>query len=183
MPRKYTQDLTRLSAETGESGRERPSPWQFRPGSESLFQPAGLDPECFLVGGNVCSRVCVVDDDEAGGAPPVAFAVSRIAMALPPEQLIGRPTAGSSVAISPDGTRLAYVANPQGGPTQIYLRPLEGLDAKPIPGTEGAAAPFFSPDGQWLGFFADGKLKKISIAGGTVVNLGGCDRPSGRQLG
>jgi len=48
---------------------------------------------------------------------------------------------------------------------------MDDIVAKPIPGTEGAADPFFSPDGQWLGFFADGKLKKISMRGGTAQTL------------
>ncbi|MGH9785744.1 MAG: hypothetical protein ACRD88_16345, partial [Terriglobia bacterium] len=52
---------------------------------------------------------------------------------------------------------------------------MDSLETRPIEGTQGAAAPFFSPDGQWLGFFAGGKLRKISIAGGAAVNL--CDAP------
>ncbi len=55
---------------------------------------------------------------------------------------------------------------------QIYLRAMDSLEAKPVPGTEGAVAPFFSPDGQWLGFFAEGKLKKILVSGGAVIPLG-----------
>ena len=54
---------------------------------------------------------------------------------------------------------------------QIYVRAMDSSEAAPIPGTEGAIAPFFSPDGQWLGFFADGKLKKIAVAGGAPRTL------------
>jgi hypothetical protein len=51
------------------------------------------------------------------------------------------------------------------------------MGAKPIAGTEGAYEPFFSPDGQWIGFFAGGKLKKVAVAGGSVQTL--CDVPIG----
>jgi hypothetical protein len=95
-------------------------------------------------------------------APEADTPVSRIAIALPPGQLIARIAAGPSVAISPDGTRLAYVAGETGGVQGIYLRPLEGLEGTRVPGTDGGSAPFFSPDGQWLGFYGDGKLKKVS---------------------
>ena len=48
---------------------------------------------------------------------------------------------------------------------------MDSLEAEPIGGTEGAIGPFFSPDGQWIGFFADGKLKKVSISGGVTLTL------------
>ena len=77
------------------------------------------------------------------------------------------------VALSPDGTHLVYVAN-----EQLYLRPMESWEGSPISGTEGSWWPFFSPDGQWVGFFADGKLKKVSVNGGAPLIL--CDAPSAR---
>ena len=101
-------------------------------------------------------------------APP-GQPVSRTVIALPPGQQLAaldRP----ALALSSDGRLLAYVAV-QGGTQQLYLRPLESLEARPIAGTEGAAGPFFSPDGQWLGFFAGQKLKKVPVNGGTVVAL------------
>ncbi len=70
----------------------------------------------------------------------------------------------------PTGTYLAYAAT-QGGTQQLYLRAMSSLEAQPVLGTEGAVAPFFSPDGQWLGFFSGGKLKKISVGGGAAVTL------------
>ncbi len=66
---------------------------------------------------------------------------------------------------------------------QLYLRAMDSLEAKPIPGTEGATAPFFSPDGQWLGFFAGGKLKKISVSGGAALTLGDAVNPFGASWG
>ena len=104
--------------------------------------------------------------------------VSRLTITLPPGQQLAGLDAGSAVALSPDGTHLAYVAR-QGGTQQLYLRAMDSLEARPIPGTEGAMEPFFSPDGQWLGFFAGGKLKKVSVSGGAAVTLGDAAIPAG----
>ncbi len=70
------------------------------------------------------------------------------------------------MALSPDGTRLVYGFTND----QLYLREMEQLESQPIPGTQGAEAPFFSPDGQWVGFTA-GALKKVSLTGGSPVTL------------
>ena len=70
-----------------------------------------------------------------------------------------------SFAISPDGRRLAFVASSEGQP-RLWLRPLDQTTAQPLPGTEGATFPFWSPDSRSIGFFAEGKLKRIDIAGG-----------------
>jgi serine/threonine-protein kinase len=93
--------------------------------------------------------------------------VTRFAITLPPGQRLAGPPA---LALSSDGSKLAYAATTQGGTQQIYLRAMDSAETKLIPGTEGAIAPFFSPDGQWLGFFASGKLKKISV-NGTVAQV------------
>ena len=72
------------------------------------------------------------------------------------------------MALSPAGNHVAFVGS-RGGIRQVYLRTLDSLEAKPIPGTEGAqCTPFFSPDGQWLGFYVPGKLKKVSVQGGIT---------------
>ena len=82
-------------------------------------------------------------------------------------------TQGASAVLSPDGQRLVFVAQPrtERGGQRLYTRRLDALTATPILGTEGAFNPFFSPDGEWLGFFANNKLRKIAIAGGTAVDL------------
>jgi len=79
-------------------------------------------------------------------------------------------TAGSerSFAISPDGRRIVYVATSTGTP-QLYLRDMRAVDAKPIAGTENALNPFFSLDGLRIGFFADGRILVIALAGGAPV--------------
>ncbi len=84
---------------------------------------------------------------------------------------------GASAILSPDGTTLAFVAQ-QTGLSRLFIRKLDQLQAAPLAGTEGAASPFFSPDGHWLAFFAGGALKKVSVSGGAAVTL--CDAPSGR---
>jgi Tol biopolymer transport system component len=96
--------------------------------------------------------------------------VTRTVINLPPGQQLAGLERGLAVALSPDGTHLAYVAT-QGGTQQLYLREMDSMEAKPIPSTEGAVSPFFSPDGQWVGFFAGGKLKKVSVSGGAALPL------------
>ena len=85
---------------------------------------------------------------------------------------------GPSAILSPDGTRLAFVATGSDHARHIYIRPLDQLQATALAGTENARDHFFSPDGQWLGFFADGKLKKVSTQGGAAVTL--CEAPDSR---
>jgi serine/threonine-protein kinase len=96
--------------------------------------------------------------------------VSRLTISLPPGQglaALDQP----AIAISPDGTNLVYVAIDSNSPQQLYLRPLDSLEARPIAGTEGASSPFFSPDGRWIGFFAAGRLKKVAVDVGSVATL------------
>ena len=78
-----------------------------------------------------------------------------------------------ALALSPDGSRLAYVEEGTDGRRKIYLRELSEFEARPLPGTEGAISPFFSPDGEWVGYVDhfQRKLKKVSIKGGEPVIL------------
>jgi Tol biopolymer transport system component len=77
--------------------------------------------------------------------------------------------AGSSIAVSPDGTRLAYVS---GAPTRLFVRRLDQPKATELPGTQGATQPVFSLDGQWIAFVSGTRLGKIAVDGGAVVQLG-----------
>jgi Tol biopolymer transport system component len=77
---------------------------------------------------------------------------------------------GGGLAISPDGQRIAYVAE-NGGKRAIWIRALGSLTAQQLPGTENANAPFWSPDSRRLAFYADGKLKKTDVSGGGVQIL------------
>ena len=87
-------------------------------------------------------------------------------------------TSGPSAILSPDGTTLAFAAQQNGGASRLLVRTLDQLEAIALPGTDGAANPFFSPDGQWIGFFAEGSLKKVSVKGGAPLTV--CAANSGR---
>ena len=101
-------------------------------------------------------------------AEPPAQAILRFALTLPPGDIF-TDTGRHLVALSPDGTRLVYSAN-----EQLYLREMDQLEATPIRGTDmSPTTPFFSPDGQWVGFYAGGNLRKVSVTGGAPITL--CD--------
>ncbi len=84
----------------------------------------------------------------------------------------------SPLAVSPDGRQVVVVVEQAGGVRRLWLRALDTLSARELPGTDGAASPFWSPDSRSLGFFAEGKLKKIDLAGGPALSL--CDTPDNR---
>ncbi|MGH9444049.1 MAG: protein kinase domain-containing protein [Thermoanaerobaculia bacterium] len=105
---------------------------------------------------------------------PVAMVQSSV---LPPEKSHFDFSAGS-MAISPDGSRLAFLAPDPSGKRFLWVRSFSALTAQPLAGTEGAAYPFWSADSRQLGFFAGGKLKKIDASGGPAETV--CDAPDGR---
>ena len=107
--------------------------------------------------------------------------VIRTVITLPPEQrLVGLDS--PAVAVSPDGTRVAYVAV-QGGRQQLFLRAMDSATAMPVPGSEDAVNPFFSADGQWLGFFAGQNMKKVLLSGGLPLNVSPAGNPRGSSWG
>jgi serine/threonine-protein kinase len=83
-----------------------------------------------------------------------------------------------AVALAPAGDRLAYLA-PHNGTTMIALRPLDRDSSVILPGTEGAYHPFFSPDGNWIGYFVGTELRKVPTAGGTPITVTTVERPVG----
>jgi serine/threonine-protein kinase len=84
---------------------------------------------------------------------------------------------GAGAIVSPDGTMLAFVGQ-QAGAVRLFVRKLDQLEAAPLAGTEDATNPFFSPNGEWVAFFAGGKLKKVAVTGGAALTL--CDAAVGR---
>ncbi|HEX7253043.1 MAG TPA: protein kinase, partial [Thermoanaerobaculia bacterium] len=98
----------------------------------------------------------------------------RLSLTFPAAESPVLNAEGPVLALSPDGTRLVYVGRSSEG-RRLYVRPMDQFGATPISGTGGAMGPFFSPDGQWVGFWADGKLKKVSLAGGEPLTI--CDAP------
>jgi serine/threonine protein kinase len=102
------------------------------------------------------------------GTKPVDRPLVRLDVDLGADVSLPTPGLLSSVAISPDGTRLVYAS---GNPPKLFTRRLDQPKASELLGTEGATIPFFAPDGQWVGFYTRGKLNKISVEGGAVVPL------------
>jgi Tol biopolymer transport system component/tRNA A-37 threonylcarbamoyl transferase component Bud32 len=111
---------------------------------------------------------------------PESPQVMQLSLSLPePLATVFDPNPGSPFAISPDGSQIVFVAAVAGKPQQLYLRPFDQQAGTPVPGTENATQPFFSPDGQSVGFFAQGKMRKVSLHGGPSVLLGEAPVPHG----
>ena len=105
--------------------------------------------------------------------------IAHVKMSLQPADQIGssevlasgRPTR-TALTFSPDGYHIVFCGESGDPPiSQLYLRALDSENAEPLVGTEGAIGPFFSPDGKWIGFWADGELKKLPITGGPASTI------------
>jgi Tol biopolymer transport system component len=114
-------------------------------------------------------------------AVPATLYLSRVV----PEPVVTRldvvtpPTPDAfSFALSPDGRQLVFLANGEKGP-QLWVRPLDQATAQPLPSTEGATFPFWAPDGRAVGFFADGKLKRVDVTGAALQVLADAPYPRG----
>jgi serine/threonine-protein kinase len=105
---------------------------------------------------------------------PADRPLARLSVDLGPGSVYG---ADISAVISPEGNRIAFMTRDSGG-FQLATRRLDQASPTVLPGTTAPSAPFFSPDGQWVAFFADRKLKKVSVHGGVPVDL--CEIPTGR---
>jgi Tol biopolymer transport system component len=137
----------------------------------------------------------------------IAWAVAAVALAAAAWLGLSRPKTVTSAArglrasillpeklflhnavLSPDGSRFVFGGRDAAGKVQLWLRPLDASTSTPIAGTEGGVLPFWSPDGRSIGFFADGKLKRIELAGGSplaltdVDGVGGAWAPNGDIL-
>ena len=111
---------------------------------------------------------------------PAAFPLMRMNVDLGPDALAGTNT---TVVISRDGRRLAFPVGGADGKQQLATRLMNDAQPTVLAGTESAIDPFFSPDGEWLGFFAGGKLKKISVHGGVPMALCASSNPRGASWG
>ena len=115
----------------------------------------------------------------ADPSPAVRFFVS------PPDgwtvtlnQITGATVIPAPLVVSPDGRRVAFLANAATVRSRLWVRALDTLAAQELPGTDGANSPFWSPDSRFLAFYTDGKLKTIDVSGGPPVTL--CDSPDWR---
>jgi len=109
-------------------------------------------------------------------ARPVSSAVVRFQILPPAKGAFVVTTAGSTpvaphAVISPDGATIAFAVRDAGGKVSLWLRPINSIAMQPLPGTEGASYPFWSPDSRFIGYFAGGKLMKISATGGPPQTL------------
>ena len=86
-------------------------------------------------------------------------------------------------AVSPDGEKIAFVGIDANGKRQVWVRPLDAARAEPLAGTDDASQPFWSPDGKWIGFFADGKLKNVNTEGNSPHTLATALEPYGGAWG
>jgi len=123
--------------------------------------------------------------------PTLASDVTRSVLALhpfgQPRSTLASTTAivrpmNTAVALSPDGHTLVFQAIGVDGVSRLYRRALDRLESNPIAGTKGGGSPFFSPDGAWLGFLANGELKKVALAGGPTSSIGKIPGPAPHQI-
>ena len=143
-------------------------------------EPAGPAPlrSRFSIAGWITAWVLAVSAAVGGWgwwhpSRPAEKPLVRLDVDLGPEISLPSPENNplSTVALSPDGTRLAYVTSSSSGPPHLFTRRLDQSKAVELPGTNGAIGPVFSPDGQWIGFSAGGKYNQISVQGGAVIPL------------
>src|SRR5262249_23764205 len=102
-----------------------------------------------------------------GGPAPVTSQAARVDLDL--DAPVAPANIGPDAILSPDGTRLVVVAQGSSGKSRLLTRRLDESQPAELRGSEGAYAPFFSPDGQWVAFFAGGKLRKLPLDGGEPV--------------
>jgi serine/threonine-protein kinase len=99
---------------------------------------------------------------------PAKLQPVRFAITPPATQALAMAGTDRDIAISPDGTKIAYLVTVGGG-RQLMVRTIDQLDAVPLPVATSARVPFFSPDGKWIGYFDGAEIKKVSITGGPPI--------------
>ena len=143
--------------------------------------PRRLPPLVAALSGAIVTGLIFWIGGVAPSSVPGSGTLTRTSISLPDGQRQPR-LMSAPLAISPDGTLLAYVAQDGTGP-HLFLRPLASFETRKVPGTEYARSPFFSPDGQWVGFYALGKLKKVSVARGTSLTIARANTALGASWG
>ena len=141
----------------GDVAAPAPRPSFFRRRGAAMMGILALGAVAFAIAG----AVWVMRPSSVSNTKPIRFVITTRVNEGP------RPGLERSVAISPDGTRIVFVGNS----SRLMARAIDSLEVVALPGTDGAASPFFSPDGQWVGFFSRGELKKVALTGGPPVTL------------
>jgi serine/threonine protein kinase len=146
--------------------------------AESLKQSSGNSRVPWLVAAIAALTALTLAAAYVFQAPKPAAVVQLSILPPPGTSFVTMLPASGPAVLSPDGTRIAFTARDDKSKVLLYVRPLASSTAQPLPGTEEATYPFWSPDGREIGFFVPGKLKKINASGGPAQTL--CDSISGR---
>ena len=170
-------DAAGVPGERIDPGVSGTSPGRADPGSS----PAGTSRRqraAWLAAGLIAGLICGAAGVWmlAGRRPAAPVPVWRFVLDLVPDAALDDRV--NPLALSPDASRLVYCGR-SAGTTQLFLRRLDRLEFQALAGTEGAYGPFFSPDGDWIGFFdaRDSRLKKVPAGGGEAIAL--CEAPFG----
>jgi serine/threonine protein kinase/Tol biopolymer transport system component len=156
--------LLLTAASRGGSDAERSGTAPVAPSSRRLWPLAAVAAVCLAAGGVLATLL------ERPSAAPASARVERFAMTTPESSPIGTSAYGNNVAVSPDGSRIVYTAT-RNGTTALVMRRLDQIAPEPIAGTEGGFDPFFSPDGQTIGFATFSLLKTVPAAGGPSATV------------
>jgi eukaryotic-like serine/threonine-protein kinase len=115
----------------------------------------------------------------AGRPMPVAVPTVRSSIVAPIHTRYDFPQEKSgNLSMSPDGKHITFSLLTRDGDNSLWIRSLDSMEARPMPGTKGGTWPFWSPDGQQVAFFANGKLKRVDLAGSPAITI--CDAKDGR---
>lgn len=163
-------------------------PLDVPPGSAATPMPIGSRRRPYAAAATIGALALVAAAGWLRDPRPERRPLQRLSINLGSDFATAGYGAGTLLALSRDGTRLAVAVGDPGGEfapvkdmskDRLATRRLDETQLTILPGTAGAASPFFSPDGQWIAFFAQGKLKKISVEGGQPITLCDADTHAG----
>jgi serine/threonine-protein kinase len=150
---------------------------------EPAARPSGWRLPWVVAGSLALALIGVGVSWRRGAQPVTPEPPMRLSIETGPEAPLTSSGFQSPFAVSPDGHWLVYTVGSSDGVMRLALRPLLESRAKILAGTENAQGPFFSPDGEWIAFFADDKLEKISVHGGAPSILCNAPGPRGASWG